>query len=141
MSVFGKTRCVRDNLERRPRLLQHLYGGLTTCGYPLGVSTDLAPPEFSTATYLIVGFEPAESILLQLLKAGKDAISSNSNDLGRSWACVVRWSPRPIRSIAFGTSVGIPIITNIGQRLAANHIDSLTDIFNRTCHSFLASME
>jgi homoserine dehydrogenase len=111
------------------------------------VSTDLNRilnhPEIKTVVHLVGGLEPARTILLQLLEAGKDVITANKAVLAEHGPELFDRARELGRSIAFDASVGggIPIITNISQCLSANHVESLTAILNGTSNFILTQME
>lgn len=111
------------------------------------VSTDLnrilKHPEIKTVVHLVGGLEPARTILLDLLNAGKDVITANKAVLAEHGPELFDRARELGRSIAFDASVGggIPIITNISQCLSANHVESLTAILNGTSNFILTEIE
>ena len=111
------------------------------------VSTDLAKitrnADIKTVVHLVGGLEPARTILLELLAAGKDIVTANKAVLAEHGPELFDRARELGRSIAFDASVGggIPIITNISQCLSANQIESLTAILNGTSNFILTQME
>ncbi|HRF01213.1 MAG TPA: homoserine dehydrogenase [Pirellulaceae bacterium] len=115
---------------------------------PAGVlTTDLKQvlddPRIEVVAQLIGGLEPARTIMLQLLEAGKDVVTANK-------ALLAEYGPELFdrardlgRSIAFEASVagGIPIINALSQSLSANQIQSLRAILNGTSNFIVTSME
>lgn len=115
---------------------------------PEGVLTDnldavIQDPEITVVAQLIGGIEPARTIMLQLLEAGKDIITANKALLAIHGPELFDKARLLGRSIAFEASVGggIPIITNIGQCLTANQVTSLRGILNGTCNFIITQMQ
>lgn len=100
-------------------------------------------PEISVVALLIGGLEPARSIMLQLLEAGKDVVTANKALLAEHGPELFDRARELGRSIAFEASVagGIPIIANISQCFSANHILSLRGILNGTSNYIITRME
>lgn len=111
------------------------------------VSDDLSRitnnPEITTVALLIGGLEPARSIMLRLLEAGKDIVTANKALLAAHGPELFDRARELGRSIAFEASVagGIPIIANISQCLSANEIQSIHAILNGTSNYILTQME
>ncbi len=115
---------------------------------PENVLTDdvqevIANPEISVVAHLVGGLEPARTIMLQLLEAGKDIVTANKALLAEHGPELFSVARRLGRTIAFEASVagGIPIITNISQCLSANGILSLEGILNGTSNFILTQMD
>ena len=115
---------------------------------PEGVLTDnldavIKDPEITVVAQLIGGIEPARTVMLQLLEAGKDIITANKALLAIHGPELFDKARLLGRSIAFEASVGggIPIITNIGQCLTANQLTSLRGILNGTCNFIITQMQ
>ena len=92
---------------------------------------------------LIGGLEPARTIMLKLLRSGKDVVTANKALLAEHGPELFDPARELGRSIAFEASVagGIPIIANISQCLSANQILSLRGILNGTSNFILTQME
>ncbi len=119
-----------------------------TADLPAGVLTDdlqqvLRDPEIKVAAHLVGGLEPARTIMLELLHAGKDIVTANKALLAQHGAELFDVARKLGRSIAFEASVagGVPIITNISQCLSANQILSLEGILNGTSNFIVTQME
>ena len=99
--------------------------------------------EIKVVVELIGGLEPARTIVLELLRNGKDIVTANKALLAEHGAELFDTARELGRSIAFEASVagGIPIITNISQCLSANQILSLRGILNGTSNFILTQME
>ncbi|MBM4091958.1 MAG: homoserine dehydrogenase [Planctomycetes bacterium] len=115
---------------------------------PAGVlSNDLSRitknPDIKVVAQLIGGLEPARSIMLELLRSGKDVVTANKALLAEHGGELFDAARELGRSIAFEASVagGIPIITNISQCLSANQILSLVGILNGTSNFIVTQME
>ncbi len=100
-------------------------------------------PEISVVAHLVGGLEPARTIMLQLLEAGKDIVTANKALLAEHGPELFTMARKLGRTIAFEASVagGIPIITNISQCLSANGILSLEGILNGTSNFILTQMD
>jgi homoserine dehydrogenase len=115
---------------------------------PKGLLTDdlsrvLDDPDIVAVAQLIGGLEPARTIMLRLLEAGKDVITANKALLAEHGPELFDRARQLGRSIAFEASVagGIPIIAAIGQCLSANEIRSIHAILNGTSNFILTQME
>ncbi|MCA9234066.1 MAG: homoserine dehydrogenase [Planctomycetales bacterium] len=117
------------------------------CDLPAGVLTDnvddvINDPEITLVAQLVGGLEPARTIMLRLLEAGKDIVTANKALLAEHGPELFDRARELGRSIAFEAAVagGIPIITNISQCLSANQITSLHGILNGTSNYILCKM-
>jgi homoserine dehydrogenase len=115
---------------------------------PAGIlSDDLSritnDPEIKVVAQLIGGLEPARSIMIQLLKSGKDVVTANKALLAEHGPELFDLARELGRSIAFEASVagGIPIITNLSQCFTANQITSLRGILNGTSNYIISRLE
>ncbi len=118
------------------------------CDLPKGVLTDnlddvLLDPEIEVVAQLIGGLEPARSIMLQLLEAGKNVVTANKALLAEHGPELFDRARSLGRCIAFEAAVagGIPIITNVSQCLSANQIESLQGILNGTSNFIVTKMD
>lgn len=115
---------------------------------PAGVLTDdiekvIAADDVQVVVQLIGGIEPARTVMLRLLEAGKDVVTANKALLAEHGPELFEKARQLGRSIAFEASVagGIPIITNISQCLSANQIKSLNGILNGTSNYIITRMD
>ncbi len=115
---------------------------------PEGLLTDdldavLDDPEITAVAQLVGGLEPARSIMLRLLEAGKDVVTANKALLAEHGAELFAKARELGRSIAFEASVagGVPIIAAINECLVANQIESIHAILNGTSNFILTEME
>jgi len=114
---------------------------------PEGIlTTDLSEildnPDIQVVAHLVGGIEPARTIMLQLLEAGKDVVTANKALLAQHGSELFDRARELGRTIAFEASVGggIPIIANITQCFTANQILSLRGILNGTSNYILTQM-
>ena len=127
---------VRDPaLERRITLPKGLLSG--------DLRRITADSQISVVALLVGGLEPARTIALELLAAGKDIVTANKALLAAHGPELFDRARQLGRSIAFEASVagGIPIIANISQCLSANQVLSLDAILNGTSNYILSQME
>ncbi|MDA8743006.1 homoserine dehydrogenase [Rubripirellula amarantea] len=115
---------------------------------PDGVVTDsiadvINDPEIAVVAQLIGGLEPARTIMLDLMEAGKDIVTANKALLAQHGPELFTRARELGRTIAFEASVagGIPIIANISQCLSANQILSLEGILNGTSNFIVSQMD
>jgi len=148
-------------LERRDRIARHAgrpvelvrivdldLGRDRGLKLPKGLLTDdldsvLGDPEITAVVQLVGGLEPARSIMLKLLAAGKDVITANKALLAEHGPELFDRARQLGRSIAFEASVagGIPIIAAISECLTANQIEQIQAILNGTSNFILCEME
>ncbi len=115
---------------------------------PPGIVTNqledvLKNPDIEVVAMLVGGLEPARTITLKLLEAGKDVVTANKALLAEHGGELFDRARSLGRSIAFEAAVagGIPIIANISQCLSANQINSLHGILNGTSNFIVTQME
>ncbi|MEZ6137850.1 MAG: homoserine dehydrogenase [Pirellulaceae bacterium] len=118
------------------------------CKLPAGVLTEdlsevLQDKSIAVVAQLIGGLEPARTIMLQLLEAGKDVVTANKALLAEHGPELFDRARSLGRCIAFEAAVagGIPIITNVSQCLSANQIESLQGILNGTSNFIVSKMD
>jgi homoserine dehydrogenase len=114
---------------------------------PSGVITDdlqavCGDRDIDVALHLVGGLEPARSIMLRLLEAGKDVVTANKALLCEHGDEVFSRARELHRTVAFEAAVagGIPIIAAIGQSMAGNQITSIQAILNGTSNFILTEM-
>ena len=118
------------------------------CDIPSGVLTDdlnsvLKDPEIEVVAQLVGGLEPARTIMLSLLDAGKNVVTANKALLAEHGPELFDYARSVGKCIAFEASVagGIPIITNVSQCLSANQIESIHGILNGTSNFIVTRMD
>lgn len=114
---------------------------------PPGVLTDdvrtvIDDDSIDVAVQLMGGTEPAREVMLALLKSGKDVVTANKALIYAHGDELFRTARELGRVVAFEASVcgGVPIISGIGQSLAANQITSIEAILNGTSNFILTGM-
>ncbi len=107
------------------------------------LSTVLDDPQIRVVVELIGGLEPARTIVLRLLEAGKDVITANKALLAEYGPELFDRARELGRSISFEAAVagGIPIIAAISECLTANQVESIHAILNGTSNYILTRME
>jgi homoserine dehydrogenase len=102
----------------------------------------ISDPEVQVVVELIGGIEPARSLVLAAMEAGKHVVTANKALLSTHWEELVRKSEEKGVSLAFEGSVGggIPLIRTIKQGLVANRVRRVTGIINGTCNYILTRM-
>ncbi|MDR3637351.1 MAG: homoserine dehydrogenase [Isosphaeraceae bacterium] len=102
----------------------------------------LEDPEVEVVVETIGGTDPALSLVLDALAAGKDVVTANKALLAEHGTTIFAHARRAGRAVAFEASVGggIPIIHALGVALAANQVHSLAAIVNGTCNFILTAM-
>ena len=115
---------------------------------PAGLLTDdlnrvLKDDSVKVVAQLIGGVTTAREVMLRLLDSGKDIVTANKALLAEHGPELFDRARHLGRSIAFEASVagGIPIITNIGQCLSANQVNSLRGILNGTSNYIVTKMD
>jgi homoserine dehydrogenase len=118
------------------------------CELPAGVLTEnladvLEDQSIEVVAQLIGGLEPARSIMLQLLEAGKNVVTANKALLAEHGPELFDRARSLGRCIAFEAAVagGIPIITNVSQCLSANQVESIQGILNGTSNFIISKMD
>ena len=110
------------------------------------VTTDTArlidDPEVEIVVEAMGGIDPALSIVLDCLAAGKHVVTANKALLAEHGPQIFAQARAAGRAVAFEASVGggIPIIQALGVALAANQVQNLAAILNGTCNYILTKM-
>ncbi len=117
----------------------------------LGLGPELASPnpvalvergDVDLVVELFGGYEPAGSLILKALQAGKDVVTANKALLAEHGARIFKAAARSGAGIGFEASVGggIPIIRALRESLAGDRHRSVYGIVNGTCNSILTTM-
>ena len=114
---------------------------------PAGMLTDDASsvvqdPDVQIVVEVIGGLEPARTLSLAALEAGKDVVTANKALIAEHGGELFRTAHENNAGLAFEASVcgGIPIVRSLTQGLSANGIDSLYGILNGTTNYILTRM-
>src|SRR5579863_2616724 len=91
---------------------------------------------------LFGGHEPARSLILQALAAGKDVVTANKALLAAHGGELFRAAGKAGLAIGFEASVGggVPIIRTLREALAGDRQRAVYGIVNGTCNSILSMM-
>jgi homoserine dehydrogenase len=104
--------------------------------------TALDDPDTQIVIELIGGLEPARSLVLQALKAGKHVVTANKYLLAIHGTELLAAARKAGRALMFEASCGgtIPIILALTRGLLANDISRVVGIVNGTCNYVLTQM-
>ncbi len=99
-------------------------------------------PDIDIVAELFGGYEPARSLMLQALAAGKDVVTANKALLAAHGAEIFRAAGKAGLAIGFEASVGggVPIIRTLREALAGDRQRAVYGIVNGTCNSILSMM-
>ncbi|MCB4791416.1 MAG: homoserine dehydrogenase [Elusimicrobia bacterium] len=99
-------------------------------------------PDIDIIVELIGGYEPAKTIILESLRAGKNIITANKAVLAKYWDEIFCAARRYNRLLYFEASVAgaIPVVQVINEGLAANKIEKISGILNGTSNYILSEM-
>lgn len=102
----------------------------------------LSNPNIDIVIELIGGYEPARTIILDALKAGKHVVTANKAVLAKYWDEIFTTAQKHQRLVYFEASVGggIPVIQGLNEGLAANRIKKIVGILNGTTNFILTQM-
>jgi homoserine dehydrogenase len=91
---------------------------------------------------LFGGYEPARTLILQALAAGKDVVTANKALLAAHGAEIFCAASKAGLAIGFEASVGggVPIIRTLREALAGDRQRAVYGIVNGTCNSILSMM-
>ncbi len=101
-----------------------------------------ADPEVDILVEVIGGIEPARTLLLTALKAGKSIVTANKALLATHGKELFETALANNTSIGFEASVcgGVPVVAAIRDGLVANRIESIHGILNGTTNYILTRM-
>jgi homoserine dehydrogenase len=99
-------------------------------------------PETKIVVELIGGIEPARTLILKALKAGKHVVTANKHLLALNGTEIFQAARKSGVSVSFEASCGgaIPIIQALTHGLIANDITRVVGIVNGTCNYILTQM-
>ncbi len=117
----------------------------------LGIPSDLITrdaealvvrPDIDIVVELFGGREPARSLILKALGAGKDVVTANKAMLAEYGDEIFRQASKAGLAVGFEASVGggIPIIRTLRQALAGDRQRAVYGIVNGTCNFILTTM-
>ena len=102
----------------------------------------LNDPSIDIIVELIGGYEPARTIILESLKAGKHVVTANKAVLAKYWDEIFLTAQKYKKLVYFEAAVGggIPIVQGLNEGLAANQIKKIIGILNGTTNFILTKM-
>jgi homoserine dehydrogenase len=151
VEILGRN---RDLIERRlgvplevvraadldPRRAERL--GLPSSVFTTDARAVVSDPSVQVVVELIGGIEPARTLILAAMDAGKHVVTANKALLSTHWEEIVARAEERRVSLYFEGAVagGIPLIHAIRRGLVANRIQRVTGIINGTCNYILTRM-
>lgn len=116
--------------------------GLTSGRISDDYKTLLRNDQIDIIVELIGGYEPARTIILEALKAGKHVVTANKAVLAKYWDEIMITAEKHECLIYFEASVGggIPVIQGLNEGLIANRIKKIDGILNGTTNFILTRM-
>lgn len=99
-------------------------------------------PEIDLIVELIGGYEPARTIIIESLKAGKNVVTANKAVLAKYWDQIFTTAQDNKKSIYYEASVGgvIPVVQGLSEGLASEEILEIKGILNGTTNFILSEM-
>lgn len=98
--------------------------------------------EIQIVVEVMGGMEPAKTIIMEALKAGKNVVSANKDLIAEEGRELLDTAQETEKDLLFEAAVagGIPIIRPLKQCLAGNDIDTVMGIVNGTTNYILTKM-
>lgn len=102
----------------------------------------ISHPGVDVLVELIGGLEPARSLVLESIRAGKPVVTANKALLAVHGREIAKAAQEKGIPVGFGASVcgGVPVILALRKGLVANDIYSVVGIVNGTCNYILTKM-
>ncbi|MDR2425665.1 MAG: homoserine dehydrogenase [Endomicrobium sp.] len=99
-------------------------------------------PEIDLIIELIGGYEPARTIILEALQAGKNVVTANKAVLAKYWDQIFTTAQNCQKSIYYEASVGgvIPVVQGLSEGMASEEILEIKGILNGTTNFILSEM-
>ncbi|MDR1523526.1 MAG: homoserine dehydrogenase [Endomicrobium sp.] len=99
-------------------------------------------PQIDLIVELIGGYEPAKTIIIESLKAGKNIVTANKAVLAKYWDQIFTTAQDFQKSIYYEASVGgvIPVVQGLSDGLASEEILEIKGILNGTTNFILSEM-
>jgi homoserine dehydrogenase len=127
--VFLKSICDLNPIDR-PRL------------YVKNFRNIIKDPDIDLIVELVGGYEPARTIIIESLKAGKNVVTANKAVLAKYWDQIFTTAQDEQKSIYYEASVGgvIPVVQGVNEGLAGEEILEIKGILNGTTNYILSKM-
>ncbi len=137
---LGADLVLKTAVDLDPKLAAGL--GLDPGVYASDARAMLADPDIDIVAELIGGLEPARTLVLGAIAAGKHVATANKALLAHHGAEIMAAAKARGVSVAFEAAVGggIPLIKSLKEGLAANQITRALGILNGTCNYILSRM-
>jgi len=102
----------------------------------------LCDDEIQIVVEVMGGIEPARTMIIEALRAGKNVVTANKDLLAEHGEELFEAAEQSGRDLLFEAAVagGIPIINPLKQSLACNEIDEVVGIVNGTTNYILTKM-
>ena len=99
-------------------------------------------PEIDIVVEVMGGIEPAKSLVLEAIAAGKHVVTANKALLALHGNEIFTAAAEKGVAVSYEAAVagGIPIIKSLREGLAANRIEWIAGIINGTCNFILSTM-
>jgi homoserine dehydrogenase len=99
-------------------------------------------PEIDIVVEVMGGIEPAKSLVLEAIAAGKHVVTANKALLALHGNEIFSAAAEKGVAVSYEAAVagGIPIIKSLREGLAANRIEWIAGIINGTCNFILSTM-
>lgn len=99
-------------------------------------------PEVNVVVEAMGGIEPAKSLILAAIDAGKHVVTANKALLAEHGNEIFSAAQAKGVNVAFEAAVAgsIPIVKALREGLAANRVSSIAGIINGTCNFILSTM-
>jgi homoserine dehydrogenase len=130
----GKAICVKSICDLNPIGKPELY--------VKNFKDIIKDPEIDLIVELIGGYEPARTIIIESLKAGKNVVTANKAVLAKYWNQIFTIAQDCQKSIYYEASVGgvIPVVQGLSEGLASEEILEIKGILNGTTNYILSEM-
>ena len=140
MTRAGVDVCLRHVAEKEPKQLEEF--DLEDVTVTTDASALVADPNVEVVAELIGGLEPAKSIILEALAAGKHVVTANKMLLAHHGPELAQAAADNGVELRYEAAVAgtIPIIKALREALVANRIQSVYGILNGTCNYILSQM-
>ncbi|MDR3124934.1 MAG: homoserine dehydrogenase [Endomicrobium sp.] len=130
----GKAICIKSICDLNPIDKPELY--------VKNFKDIIKDPEIDLIVELIGGYEPARTIIIESLKAGKNVVTANKAVLAIYWDQIFTTAQDCQKSIYYEASVGgvIPVVQGLSEGLASEEILEIKGILNGTTNYILSEM-
>ncbi|MCA6079350.1 homoserine dehydrogenase [Candidatus Endomicrobiellum agilis] len=131
----GKPICIKSICDLKPIDKPELY--------VKNFRDIIKDPEIDLIVELIGGYEPARTVIIESLKAGKNVVSANKAVLAKYWDQIFTTAQIYQKSIYYEASVGgvIPVVQGLSEGLASEEVFEIKGILNGTTNFILSEMK